>query len=218
MSYSRRKRGLTPHLVAAGSMLAGTSLIFGALYYMNEHGSLGPPVERSDRVAFEVAPPPPKKTPKPKPPEHKRSPKNVTPRAAPAPNIGSSLAGLSFDLPGFEASDLGSVGNDVLGAEGSKNMVMTEEAVDKKPTPRKQVAPGFPPKARQRGIEGYVKVNLFISASGAVEKVRVLESEPRGIFEESATVAAQQWEFDPAQYNGAPVAGWFKRTISFRLN
>lgn len=199
-------------------MLAGTSLIFGALYYMNEHGSLGPPPDKSDRVSFEVAPPPKKKTPKPKPTEHKRTNKSVSPHTAPAPNIGSSLAGLSFDLPGFEASDLGAVGDDALGAEASKNMVMTEEAVDKKPVPRKQVAPGFPPKARQRGIEGYVKVNLFINVSGAVEKVRVLEAEPRGIFEESATAAAQQWEFDPAQYNGAPVSGWFKRTISFRLN
>lgn len=206
------------HAVATAFMFCGTSVIFGALYYMNEHGTLGPPIEKSEHVAFDIAPPPPKKAPKPKPTERKRSENKVAAHAAPVPSLGSGLAGLSFDLPGFESSDLGSVGDEVMGAEAAKNMVMTEEAVDKKPVPRRQAAPDFPPKARQRGIEGYVKLNLFIGASGTVEKVRVLEAEPRGMFEESATAAAQQWEFEPAEYNGAPVAGWFKRTVSFRLN
>jgi protein TonB len=97
-------------------------------------------------------------------------------------------------------------------------MVMTEDAVDKKPVPRKQSAPEFPAKARQRGIQGFVKLNLFINGEGSVEKVRVLEAEPQGVFEESAIAAAQAWEFEPAEYNGNPVTGWFKRTVSFRLN
>ncbi len=206
------------HLISAGFMVAGSLGIFGTLYWMNEHGTLAPPTEASSSVAFEVAPPPPQTKPKPQRQERKRSDnKSVTPKIAPTPSLGAGLAGISFDLPGFESSDLGNVGNELI--EGAaKNTVMTEDSVDKKPVPRTQGAPAFPDKARQRGIEGYVKLNLFINTSGAVEKVRVLEAEPKGIFEESAIAAAQSWEFEPAEYNGGAVNGWFKRTVSFRLN
>jgi periplasmic protein TonB len=209
---------LKRHLFAVGVMLAGSGAVFSSLYYMNEHGTLAPPIEKSDAVAFQIEQSP--KAPKPRRHvERKRTPnKSVSPKTAPTPSLGSALPGLSFNLPGFESADLGSVGSDMLGAASAKNMVMTEESVDKKPVARRQDAPSFPDKARQRGIEGYVKLNLFITTSGEVEKVKVLEAEPMGIFEDSALAAAQQWEFEPAEYNGAPVTGWFKKTVSFKLN
>lgn len=207
------------HLLSTCSMLLGAGMVFGSLFWMNEHGGNGPPMNETRAVAFEVAPPPPKKKPKPKVQKKPSTrPKALSPRLAPAPNLGAAIAGLAFDLPGFAASDLSGVGDDMLGAGAAKNMVMTEDAVDKKPVPRRQVAPEFPAKARQRGVEGFVKLNLFINVQGAVEKVRVLEAEPQGVFEVAATSAAQQWEFEPAEYNGGPVTGWFKRTVSFRLN
>lgn len=206
------------HLIAAAFMVAGSLGLFATLYWMNEHGTLAPPSDASNSVAFEIVPPPPPPKSKPQRQERQRSEnKSTAPKVAPTPSLTAGLAGISFDLPGFESSDLGNVGNDLI--EGAaKNSVMTEDAVDKKPVPRSQTAPAFPDKARQRGIEGYVKLNLFISTSGAVEKVKVLEAEPKGIFEESAIAAAQGWEFEPAQYNGGAVNGWFKRTVSFRLN
>jgi periplasmic protein TonB len=214
MLNKRTKR----HLFAAGAMVAGSTVVFGSLYYMNEHSTLAPPVEKSEAVAFEIKPPEPQQKPR-RALERKRQPnKTLSPKAAPAPSLGSALPGLSFNLPRFEAADLGNVAGDLLGSNAAKSMVMSEEAVDKKPIARKQAAPPFPDKARQRGIEGYVKLNLFITTDGTVEKVRVLEAEPQGIFEESALVAAQTWEFEPAEYNGAPVTGWFKKTVSFKLN
>jgi periplasmic protein TonB len=209
---------LKRHLFAGSSMLVGSSAVFAALFWMNEHGNLAPPVEKSDAVSFEIAPPPENK-PKPKPRPERQKQANKTPaKAAPTPSLGSALPGLSFDLPGFDAADLGNVGQDLLGADATKSMVMTEDAVDKKPVARRQDSPAFPDKARQRGIQGYVKLNLFITSAGSVEKVKVLEAEPQGVFEDAALAAAQSWQFDPAEYNGAPVNGWFKKTVSFRLN
>lgn len=206
------------HLFAGSVMLAGSTSVFAALYWMNAHGSMVPPTDKSDAVAFEVAPPPESK-PKPKPrSDRRREPSKTLAKSAPTPSLSSALPGLSFDLPGFEAADLGNVGQDLLGADAAKSMVMTEDSVDKKPVARRQDAPAFPDKARQRGIQGFVKLNLFITTDGAVEKVKVLEAEPQGVFEESALAAAQSWQFAPAEYNGAPVNGWFKKTVSFRLN
>lgn len=209
---------LKRHLFSATTMAVGSSLVFGALYWMKGHGSMAPPAEKSDAVAFDIEAPPKKPKPKRNIERKRQTQKSVSPKAAPTPNLGSSLPGLSFDLPGFEAADLGNAGNDLLGADATKSMVMTEESVDKKPVAKRQEAPSFPEKARQRGIQGYVKLNLFITQTGEVEKVKILEAEPQGVFEESALAAAQAWEFEPAEYNGAPVTGWFKKTVSFKLN
>lgn len=211
-------RKLRKHAISALVMVTGSGAVFAALYLMNsDHG--GPPQQdKPGAVAFDIERIPPKKQVQKRTPQPKRVQRSAAPKIAPTPNLGSAIAGISFSLPGFEASDLGSAGQDLLGAEASKNMVMTEDAVDKKPVPRKQDAPAFPERARQRGIQGYVKLNLFINQVGAVEKVRVLEADPQGIFEDSAIAAAQAWQFDPAEYNGNPVTGWFKRTVSFRLN
>jgi len=209
---------LKRHLFSTVVMLAGSAAVFASLHWMNAHGSLLPPSEKSDAVAFDVQPPPSKPKPKRLAERKRQQTKSSVAKSAPSPNLGSSLPGLSFDLPGFEAADLGNVAGDMLGAAANKSMVMTEDAVDKKPIARKQDAPSFPERARQRGIQGYVKLNLFITTAGAVEKVKVLEADPQGIFEESALAAAHAWEFEPAEYNGAPVTGWFKKTVSFKLN
>jgi protein TonB len=206
------------HAVSGLVMLLGSSAVFAALYLMNGKGGAPPELDKQDAVAFDVERKPPKKQQIRQRQQQRRPQKSAAAKLAPTPNLGSALAGISFDLPGFDPADLGNAGQDLLGGEASKNMVMTEDAVDKKPVPRKQSAPEFPAKARQRGIQGFVKLNLFINDEGAVEKVRVLEAEPQGVFEESAIAAAQAWEFEPAEYNGNAVTGWFKRTVSFRLN
>lgn len=210
---------LKRHLVATGVMFVGSGAVFTALVMMNSDPGEPPKMDKPEAVAFEVEKTPPKRERNRVRQEKPVRKPAAAAKLAPAPSLGSALAGISFNLPGFDAQDLAGVGKDMVGATGSaKTMVMTEDAVDKKPTPVKQVAPAFPPKARQRGIEGYVKLNLFITNSGAVEKVKVLEAEPQGVFEDAAIAAAQAWEFSPAEYNGAPVNGWFKRTVSFRLN
>jgi periplasmic protein TonB len=209
---------LKRHLVSSAVMVVGSTLVFGALYMMNSDPGEPPAVERSEAIALNVERTPPKRDQKRQRAERKTIKQNTAAKLAPTPSLGSALAGISFRLPGFESGDLSGVGNDMVGAGSAKNMVMTEDAVDKKPAPVKQNPPQFPQKARQRGLEGYVKLNLFINQEGLVEKVKVLEAEPQGVFEDSAIAAAQSWEFTPAEYNGNPVTGWFKRTVSFRLN
>jgi protein TonB len=63
-----------------------------------------------------------------------------------------------------------------------------------------------------------VKLNLLINTDGEVEKARILEAEPRGVFEDSATAAVSRWRFEPPRYNGEPVKMWFKQTVKFELN
>jgi protein TonB len=111
---------------------------------------------------------------------------------------------------------MGGVSDKVLG--DTRDVVMTGESVDVPPKPTRRAEMQYPPQARQEGITGYVTVNLLIDAQGRVQRVKVLDAEPAGVFEEVAKQALRQWRFDPAQYQGEAVKVWAKQQIQFDLS
>lgn len=86
--------------------------------------------------------------------------------------------------------------------------------------PRKvvQTSPVYPYKARQRNIEGYVKVKMLVRADGTVGDVSVLDAQPKGLFDEAAMKAVPQWRFSPGVIDGVAVPSWVVTTIRFTLN
>lgn len=202
---------------AAGAifMVFGGSAVLWGVMNMNGQAPPPPPDEQA-KVNFAVAskPPPKKKKPKPKPKPKKRSRAKARSTAAP-PNLGSSIGVGSFAMPGFGGADFETNDREVLG--DVKAEVMTAEAVDRKPQPRRRVQPKLPRRAVAKGIEGYVLLNVLIDERGAVERVRVLEAKPPGLFEQAATDAIKQWQFDPATYQGQPVKLWVNQKFNFKL-
>jgi protein TonB len=184
---------------------------------MNELNQPPKPDAQKAAKAFKV-----EKQPKKKQEVKKKEtkPKKVvrTARAAPMPNISSAMSGLSFDLPNFQNDDLLGADKLLSGAEGSKKLVMTGDSVDTLPRPRTRKAPEYPAKARERGIEGLVVLRIKVSERGQVEQVRVIESEPKGVFDMVAIAAVNDWTFDPARYQGQAVAVSVSQRIPFRLN
>ena len=83
-----------------------------------------------------------------------------------------------------------------LGAGGSDQDVV----------PLVRVDPDYPPRARQRGIEGYVDVEFTISAVGTVQNAVVIGSEPSMIFDRAALRAIRKWRYNPRIEGGAPIA------------
>ena len=76
----------------------------------------------------------------------------------------------------------------------------------------------YPPRAKAKGIEGYVLLSLLISPTGDVERVKVLEANPAGIFEDVAVAGVKTWKFEPASYNGESVRVWAKQRVRFDLS
>jgi TonB family protein len=58
-------------------------------------------------------------------------------------------------------------------------------------------APFYPPQAASSGIEGWVDLDLQVDADGNILDVTVIDSDPVGVFEESAVAAAESWRFAP---------------------
>ena len=56
-------------------------------------------------------------------------------------------------------------------------------------------APIYPNRALQRGIEGFVDLAFDITAAGRTSNIRVIQSEPEGVFEKSAVAALKKWKY-----------------------
>ncbi|MCK0069122.1 energy transducer TonB [Kordiimonas laminariae] len=70
--------------------------------------------------------------------------------------------------------------------------------------PLVRVQPQYPRRAQERGIEGFVIVELTVAADGTVppESIVVLQAEPKGYFERAAIKAAQKFKYKPKVING----------------
>lgn len=68
-----------------------------------------------------------------------------------------------------------------------------------------KVAPVYPRRAVDRGIEGYVIVEFTVTKTGAVRDPRVVEYEPSTIFNKAAIEAALKFKYKPRIVNGEPI-------------
>lgn len=68
--------------------------------------------------------------------------------------------------------------------------------------PSKQVAPTYPKRAQQRGLEGYIVMNFSVTPEGKVEDIVVEDAKPAKAFVRSATHALSSTEFQPCVLEG----------------
>ena len=77
------------------------------------------------------------------------------------------------------------------------------------------VEPIYPLEAKQKGIEGTVKIRLSVSADGTVHNIQLVEGPP--ILIPAALDAAQYWRYMPALLNGQPIETEQDIEINFHL-
>jgi TonB family protein len=77
-----------------------------------------------------------------------------------------------------------------------------------------EVAPAYPDGAQTRGVEGYVELELTVTALGDVENPRVTAAQPAGVFDQAALAAILRWRYpaDPER-----PAQTVKERLDFRL-
>ena len=81
-----------------------------------------------------------------------------------------------------------------------------------------KVAPDYPRRALERGIEGFVIVEFIVTKLGTVENVQVIQAEPSGYFERAAVKAAQRFKYKPKVINGEPVSvAGVRNKITFKI-
>lgn len=202
-------------LGAALVTLVGTAMVFLALVVMNQFVERPEGGRTSTVVNFSVPPP----TPEP-PPRRQQTPQRQPslsnqPAIAPVPNVGTNLSTITVAQPGFTPEPVSNVAESLLG--DVDNVALTEDAVDDPPSLRTSSIE-YPDRARQRDIEGSVRVTVLVGTDGRVKKLQILEANPPGVFEDAVREAVPNWTFNPARYRGRPVEAWVTIPIPFRLN
>jgi len=82
----------------------------------------------------------------------------------------------------------------------------------------RNVPPRYPTTAVRANQEGWVEVAFTVTPEGTVDDVKVVDAEPRHVFDRAATEAVSRWKFQPATQDGNPVPSQDKRRIVFKLN
>ena len=195
--------------------LSGFALVVTSLVVMNRPAENPERQDRATSIDFTVPTPPPE--PPPEEPEERprRQRRSDRPRVAPAPSLGTGLAGIAVSVPGFEVQGITNTQESLLG--DLDNVTLSDDAVDTKPIPQSRPLE-YPDRARQRRIEGRVVVSVLIDTQGAVQEVQILEAEPPNVFNEAVLSSVPNWTFEPAKYRGEPVQTWARIPIPFRLN
>lgn len=68
------------------------------------------------------------------------------------------------------------------------------------------IAPIYPRRALERGIEGFVDVAYDVTAYGSTTNLQILHAEPAGVFDRAALAAVAKWKFRPQIIDDEPVA------------
>jgi protein TonB len=120
-----------------------------------------------------------------------------------------------LDTPDVEISDPNAMNLSISRANVNSGVDMG--SIDLGPSqdgdymPLVRVQPQYPRRAQERGVEGYVIVELTVDADGTVprESILVLDAEPKGYFERAAIKAASKFKYKPKVINGkgVPVTG-----------
>jgi len=90
--------------------------------------------------------------------------------------------------------------------------IVVPEPLSRAAEPLSRAAPRYPVLAERRKIEGSVELEFTIQTDGSVANVRVLRSQPEGIFDRDAIAAMQRWRYPPL-----PAAIKARRSFDFKL-
>ena len=83
---------------------------------------------------------------------------------------------------------------DTAGAMTGINM---SAGSDRDVVPLVRINPDYPQRALSRGLEGWVQVQFTISETGSVIDPIVVDSMPKGIFDDAAIKAVSRWRYNP---------------------
>lgn len=79
----------------------------------------------------------------------------------------------------------------------------------------KTVTPVYPEGARNRDLSGWVDVAFVVNEAGNVTNARVVDANPKDVFNNAALTAIEQWRFEPPTRDGMPTTQATKVKLRF---
>ncbi len=99
------------------------------------------------------------------------------------------------------------------GAGGGSGYGQGKGFKGKRLVPLSTARPQIPAYAFEQGIEGWVEVVFFVNPNGRVSNIRIIDAQPRGVFEQAMIESIQNWIY-PASEQTQEV----KQKFEFKLS
>jgi periplasmic protein TonB len=109
--------------------------------------------------------------------------------------------------PSTEAGNPAAAGADSGNAAGQTSDAVLLRAVGAR----------YPTAAMRARQEGWVLVSFTIDPAGRTGDIKVVDAQPRRVFDRAAMDAVQRYQFTPAKKDGAAVASVKQQRIEFKL-
>jgi protein TonB len=132
--------------------------------------------------------------------EQKRQDKTTREKPAQTPDM-PQVSSSSSSAPGDSVSML----TPSVDTRGAMTGMKISAGSDRDVIPLVRINPDYPSRAQSRGIEGWVMVEFTITPSGTVLDPKVLDSDPKGMFDDAAVKAIARWKYNPKVENGVAV-------------
>lgn len=81
-----------------------------------------------------------------------------------------------------------------------------------------RVAPSYPRRAADQGIEGYAVVEFTVTTEGTIKNTVVVEQEPGTVFGSAAKRAVEKWRYAPCEINGKVKEVRLRVWLTFELD
>lgn len=196
------------------SILIGAAIAFGLFVVMAKL------IENSSRPAEEVPPLPVIDIVMDTPDENTQTRVRVPPPPPPPPSQPPKIqpvepdtqeadaSGVAFNMPAIDTGgaqiDIGGVG--AMQRDGDAQPIV-------------RIEPKYPVQAARDGKEGWVRLSFTINEVGGVEDVKVIEAEPKRVFDREARRALQKWKYRPKIVDGKPEKQFgMKVQLDFKLD
>jgi TonB family protein len=112
--------------------------------------------------------------------------------------------------------------NLLLAASGGQGLVASAPVAPSRTAPQRVEAkliysppPIYPQAARISRIEGDVTIESLVDQNGQVKPLKVISGHP--LLQQAAMNAVRGWKYQPARFNGEPIAIQLQIRVSFRL-
>ena len=157
--------------------------------------------------------PEPKKRVVPKEPEPKKEP--------PKPKIELStktnIVKQNIDIPTPNLNmNLDLVNDGLSGAEVSQSLGNLNDSIAINLMPIFKIPPKCPNRATMLKKNGQVKLEFIITETGSVQDIKIIESNPPKMFDNSSISALRKWKFKPKVVGGKAVSQRAQQIIDYK--
>jgi len=152
--------------------------------------------------------------------KNRRIPKKPPPPKNPPPPPKMQVSKMDQTQQNMPKLDLPNLDVPMSGGEGMfiGNFASVDKTEEGDIIPIVVIRPMYPRDAAMQGLEGWVKVEFTITAIGTVKNPRVLDADPKRVFNREAIRAILKWKFKPRVVDGVAVDRPATQVIEFSLD